>query len=331
MLQQKLASLPYTDYVLKVDSFFLASGQNISDVSIAYRVHGRVGDPLVFVLGGISAHRGLNDESNGKKPWWKDLVGPGKSIDTERYCVVGFDYLGGDGGTTGANDYEGLAALDIDTTDQGRAIFEIQKTLGYQSIHAIVGASYGAMVGLSFSQQFPQLIKKVVAISGAHRSHPMAMAWRYLQREMLSLADKAADEGRKELNSKLVALSRALAMTTYRSPEEFSQRFHGMEEVAGYLDYCGRSFASNRDYKSYFCLSQSIDRHQIAVERNAVELHIIGFAEDRLVPKNILQELALKSGGQLHSFHSLYGHDAFLKEFRIFNRLLPKLLEGNIR
>lgn len=329
MLQQKLKLCSYEDSFLQITDFSLHSGKKLKEISIAYRIHGSRHNPLVFVLGGISAHRGLNDGAGDKKAWWKDMVGPHKCVDTERFCVVGFDYLGGDGGTTGADTVDWPLGLSVDTIDQGMVILEIMKAMGHKKVHAVVGASYGAMVGIAFSQKFPEHISKVIAISGAHRSHPMSMAWRHLQREMLLLADQVKRSDNEDLGKRLVALSRALAMTTYRTPEEFEQRFNSIDDVVSYLEYHGRSFAESRHHKSYYCLSESIDKHNIALEKNNVTMEVIGFEEDRLVPKRILQELAMKTSGQLHLFHSTYGHDAFLKEFNIFNRLLPTLLEGH--
>ena len=94
----------------------------------------------------------------------------------------------------------------------------------------------------------------------------MATAWRSIQRNMarLGLATGHPTEA--------LELARALAMTTYRSPEEFAARFRKpprMETgrpvfpVEEYLQARGRDYAARNRPESFICLSESIDLHQV--------------------------------------------------------------------
>ena len=129
---------------------------------------------------------------------------------------------------------------------------------------AIVGASYGGMVALAFAERYPQLVEASVAISAADRTHPMATAWRSVQRAMVRYAAKHGDapEG--------LRLARALAMATYRSPEEFAARFSGAPAridgrfqfpVESYLLARGDAYAATYVPEAFVCLSESIDLH----------------------------------------------------------------------
>lgn len=68
-------------------------GDILQSPRVAYRLVGAPGAPVVAVLGGISAHRFLV----GAEGWWREVVGPGCGVDTNRYRVLGIDYLGGRG------------------------------------------------------------------------------------------------------------------------------------------------------------------------------------------------------------------------------------------
>src|SRR5262245_21091873 len=75
-------------------SLALYHGGTLSDVRVGWRLAGAADKPGVVALGGISANRrvyGCED----KRGWWQDVVGPGRALDTNRFRVLGLDYLGG--------------------------------------------------------------------------------------------------------------------------------------------------------------------------------------------------------------------------------------------
>jgi len=311
----------YIDGIAPIGRFPLKSSCELSEIEISYRLHGDPTKPVVIALGGISAHRGLTASAGNKRAWWPELVGSGLGIDTDRFCVLSFDYLGGSSDTTGPHHRSWPEHANISTDDQARLTHWLCESLNINHIHHWVGASYGGMVGLAYASLYPQNLDRLTVISAAHRSHPMAMAWRYIQREIVALGRKTGEHKRS------LALARALAMTTYRSQEEFGERFNKFTEVTDYLEATGNRYAESTCDQSFTCLSSSIDEHLIDAKKLAVDLDIIGFWEDRLVPAEILQELAEHSGGRLQMFHSIYGHDAFLKEINLFNDLLTSQRE----
>ena len=180
-------------------------------VDVAFEAHGPRGAPATVVLGGISASRHLAptpaDPSRG---WWRGMVGRGAALDPARRRLIGVDYLGGPAP-------DGLLR-PVTTRDQARAVAAVLDELGAQAAD-LVGASYGAMVAHAFAELFPGRVARLVLICGAHRPHPMATAIRSVQRSIarLGVASGRPAEG--------LALARALAMTTYRSAEEFERRF----------------------------------------------------------------------------------------------------------
>jgi homoserine O-acetyltransferase len=190
------------------------------------------------------------------------------------------------------------------------------KSLGIKSIRLFVGASYGGMVGLAFASEFPQSLEQLCVISAAHRSHPMAMAWRHAQQLILKALPSAVG----------VSLARALAMTTYRSPEEFAERFDYPDEVAKYLDGHGSRSGELVHPEAYYCLSRSTNAHRIAeatLSQLQVPTTLVGVTEDRLVPIELMRELAdLSPFFHLVEFSSIFGHDAFLKEPEIISDII---------
>src|SRR4051812_36017606 len=66
-------------------------GGTLDAVSIAWRLAGPAGAPVIVALGGISASRRvwLPDEPRGG--WWHEVVGPGLALDTQRFRILSFD------------------------------------------------------------------------------------------------------------------------------------------------------------------------------------------------------------------------------------------------
>ncbi len=279
-------------------------------VRIAWEIDGAADAPVVFVAGGISAHRHVAANTLFPEAGWADgLVGAGRTLDPARRRVLGFDYLGADG----------RIDAPIDTADQADAVAALLDALHIDALQAFVGYSYGALVGLQFAIRHPQRLAKLVAVSGAHRAHPYAAAWRALQRKAVALGQlQCADvQG--------LSLARQFAMLSYRTPEEFEERFDAPPEVINgrvrvaaedYLDAAGARFVARTPVNAWLRLSESIDLHRIDPAQVRVPTLVVAVEGDRLVPLSDSVALveALGCPGQLRVLRSPYGHDAFLKE-----------------
>lgn len=308
-------------------AFKLHFGGQLNNVLIAWRLAGEAG-PVVAALGGISAGRYVT--GSAPRGWWSDIVGIGAPLDLRRHRVLGFDFLGGSGETTGPG--RGQTNFpSISAYDQAVVLHHLIDHLKIESLRAVIGASYGGMVALAFAERFPERVAHVVVISAADRAHPMATAWRSVQRATVRYALKK-DDGPEGLR-----LARALAMATYRSPQEFATRFDAEPEridgrfqfpVETYLLARGDAYAASYLPEAFLCLSESIDLHRVDASRIQVPTTLIGVHEDQLVPLSDMQALRSKLGGpaELIEISSLYGHDAFLKESEQLRRAFDQAL-----
>lgn len=290
-------------------------------VRLRHESVGPAGAPSVFVAGGISAdaHAVASARFPGRG-WWDAQAGPGRALDPARHRLLGMDWLGADG------------ALDhpLDPADQADAIAVLLDVLGIPTLEAFIGCSYGAMVGLHFAARHPQRLRRLVAISGTHRAHPHASAWRALQRRALDLGALQCDAGDG------LALARQMAMLSYRTPADFDRRFgaatvaDGVVRVAAedYLDHCGARYAARTTPTAFRRLSESIDLHRVDPGAIRVPTTLVAVAEDRLVPVEDAYALAEALGGAvaLRVLRSPYGHDAFLKEHEAIADVLRRAL-----
>ena len=292
-------------------------------VEVGVEVHGPVDGPAVVVLGGISAHRHLcptpTDPGEG---WWPGMVGPGLPVDTDRYRAIGIDFAGAPGTTCPCG--------RITTVDQARLVMAALDDLGVDR-STIVGSSYGGMVALAAAGRWPERITGLVIACAAHRPHPMATALRGLQREIV-------ERGRARGDAKWgLIIARALAMTTYRSADEFEARFGSSATwgsgrptfpVEEYLRARGEAFSARFDPESFLRLSESIDCHDVDPRAIRAQTTLISVDTDAVVPEFLADELdRLAPGVTSHvKLTSPFGHDAFLKEIEAVGRAVGTAL-----
>lgn len=284
-----------------------------------FEIVGPRGAPVVAVLGGISASKHVTSSpSDPSTGWWDDMVGPGRAIDTREFRVLGIDYL-----------TKGTGAEPVTSIDQAAALATALDLAGIGQLHAVVGASYGGMVALAFGLVYAERAGRLIVISAAHESDPMATALRHLQRRVVALGSATGRE-RDGL-----AIARGIAMTSYLTPTHFEERiadcdrrdFRLVEDSIGkYLKARGEQFADTWTSERYTALSLSLDLHSIRPEDVTVPTTVIAISGDRLVPVAQSRELARRLGGpsQLIELDSSLGHDAFLGDS---SRLAPFINE----
>ncbi|HEX6810998.1 MAG TPA: homoserine O-succinyltransferase [Planctomycetota bacterium] len=310
--------------------FPLARGKALEGAVLAFERQGPAHAPVVVVLGGISAGRHVSAHAAVPGPgWWEGFVGPGLAIDTSRYQVLGFDWLGGCGNSTAPGAGESFPF--VATEDQARALCCLLDALAIDRVHAFVGSSYGGMVGLQLAALAPSRVQRLAAIAAPQRSCAQASAWRAVQRGIVELGQ------RHGAGAEALALARALAMTTYRTPVELQRRFGGAPSFANdrvrfpvqdWLEARGARFAEDWLPEQFLCLCNSIDAHEVNAARVGTPTWLLGFGGDQLVPLSQVRELAAALP-QLRAFRevaSCYGHDAFLKEHRAVSAFLREVL-----
>lgn len=274
----------------------------------------------VVVLGGISANCFPAVRPDGRPGWWSGLVGEGRPIDPREFYVIGVDFAADDDGQNAPT-----------TVDQAVVLAAALDTIGVSGPVAIVGASYGGMVGLALAAIFPERVARLAIISAGAEPHPVSTATRELQRRVVSLGMSSgqADEA--------LAIARGMAMLTYRTPDEFKERFIGgttgpeplsPSAPGSYLRARGEAFRSVMGPGRFLSLSASIDRHRVDPAAISAPALIIGAESDQLVLPSELHELAAGLGGntRIHILPSLFGHDMFLKEAESVGQIIAPFL-----
>jgi len=334
----------------------------IEEPTLAYETWGELNsqrDNCVLIFTGLSpsAHvcSSTKDPSAG---WWEDMVGPAKPICTNEYFVVCVNSLGSCFGSTGPSSIDPATGEHYRLTfpvltleDVANAAAHVLDHLSIDSVHTVVGASMGGMTALAFSQLHPERAQRLVSISSGARSLPFSIALRSLQREMIR-TDAMWMDGNYEIGSdgpiNGMRLARKLGMITYRSAQEWADRFgreraSGFEEAAGgfgidfevesYLETHANRFVGSFDANCYLYLSRAMDLFDAADQGGSLDASfanlqlsaalVIGVSTDFLFPLSQQEELAKAldkhvAEVDLVSLPSIQGHDSFLVDMDRF-------------
>ena len=204
----------------RVGDFVLESGDVLRGVVQAYHLDGALNegrDNLVLIV------HALTGSADAAGDWWADAVGPGKTIDTDRYAVLCTNLLGSCYGTA----WEGEADDDrphppITTRDQARLIQRLVDEMDVASVALVTGGSLGGMVAMEWAAQNPSLPRSVVIMAAPAAHTAYAIAWNHIQRRMI---DAGGERG--------LEVARMVGMMTYRTPDEQAERFGRGRTEAG--------------------------------------------------------------------------------------------------
>jgi homoserine O-acetyltransferase/O-succinyltransferase len=350
--------------------FQMHRGGILPRLDIAYETWGKF-DPhasnavLLFTGLSPSAHAASSPEDPASG-WWEEMIGPGRPIDTRRWFVICINSLGSCFGSTGP------ASIDPRTGEAYRLNFpvltiediavagrEVVRHLGIHKLHTVVGPSLGGMSALAFCTLFPEMSHGLVAISSTSRANAFAISLRSLQREIIR-SDPAWMGGRYPAERPPLMgmrLARKLGMITYRSAEEWDQRF-GRERASGehdagdqfgvdfeiesYLEHHAQKFIGQFDPNCYLYLSRAMDLFDVAEHSGCVATElskpgveralVVGVETDFLFPLHEQEELAecLDRPGREVEFvalPSVHGHDSFLVDMDGFRPVVARYFD----
>jgi homoserine O-acetyltransferase len=346
---------------LHTDTVFQMRRGHLQSPTVAYETWGKLNasaDNAVLIFTGLSpsAHA-ASSEADPASGWWEDMLGPDKPIDTDRYFVICINSLGSCFGSTGP------ASINPETGQAYRLTFPVLcledlanagalvvDALGVDRLHTVIGASMGGMTALAFTLLHPDRASALISISSAARSLPFSIALRSLQRELIR-KDPAWQQGQYDFAQGPdggMRLARKLGMITYRSADEWAERF-GREraadpgesdgpfsidfEVESYLEAHAKRFVGTFDANCYLYLSRAMDLFDVADHGGSVDQGlsrvqleralIIGVETDFLFPIEQQEELAIGLNTYVadvtfRRLASMQGHDSFLVDMDRF-------------
>lgn len=357
---------------LSIGALALERGGEIPSVRIAYETWGELSpaaDNAVLVLHALTGDShvvGAPGPGHPTAGWWGSMIGPGKSIDTDRFFVVAPNMLGGSQGTTGPASHApdgaewGSRFPYITIRDQVAAQVALSDKLGIDRWVAVLGGSMGGMQSLEWAVGHPDRLERFAVFASPATSSADELARNSVQLEAIRMDPGFAGGDYYEAADgdgphRGLALARRLALLNYRSPDELSDRFArswqsgtsplgggGRFAVVSYLDFHGNKFVRRFDANSYITLVESMNSHDVGRDRGGVVAAlqratatglILGIDSDRLFPVDDQHFIARSipnsvSGTEAVVISSAFGHDGFLIEDALVGSHVRGLLDS---
>ncbi|MGY5764374.1 homoserine O-acetyltransferase MetX [Brachybacterium sp. DNPG3] len=346
----------------------LESGAVLDRVTMAYETWGALDADrsnvvlVLHALTGDSHVRGPAGPAHPSPGWWEDLIGPGRSIDTDRWFVIAPNVLGGCQGSTGPSSPGpdgrpwGSRFPSLTIRDQVAAEHALCAQLGLHRIALVVGGSMGGMRAVEWAVTHPEEVQRLAVLASSARASADQIAWNSAQIAAIradagfhggDYYDLPAEEG----PHRGLGVARRIAHTTYRTATELESRFGnraqgdedplaggGRHQVTSYLDHHAAKLARRFDANSYLVLAQSMNTHDVGRGRGgtaaalaAVRARtlVVAIDSDRLFPPELVHEMAEHiPDARWGLARSPIGHDAFLVAHQDLQEWIAQLLDG---
>lgn len=337
---------------MQIGDLGLECGGMLPSVTLGYETWGALNEDAsnaVLVQHALTGSSHVARGDSNEAGWWDDLVGSGKTIDTDRYFVVAANIIGGCYGSTGPSSPGpdgvpwGARFPLLTVRDSVSAEARLSEQLGITHWHAVVGGSLGAARALEWALMFPERIRHCIAIAGAAASTAEQIA--FAQTQVAAIRLDPHFQGGNYYGGlhprEGLGLARRIAHITYRSEADLQQRFgrqhqegeyplgnmvaaqRGRYQVESYLDHQGAKLADRFDANSYIVLTELLMSHDVGrnrgpladtVRNGSVHFTVAAVNSDRLYLPEQSADLAGALGGDVEVFpiSTPEGHDGFL-------------------
>jgi len=336
----------------------LRGGAELPSFEIAYETYGRLNEArtnAVLVCHALNASHhvaGYYEEDRKNIGWWDNLVGPGKPLDTDRFFVVGSNYIGSCFGSTGPASIHpatgkpwGADFPVVTVEDWVEAQARLADRLGIERFAAVIGGSLGAMQALQWSLSYPARVRHSIVIAAAAKLTPQNIAFNEVARQAI-MTDPDFHGGhyydKGVVPTRGLRIARMIGHITYLSGEAMTEKFGrllrrgapGFDfdidfEVESYLRYQGDKFSTYFDANTYLRITKALDYFDPAADhggdltkalaRASAAFLVVSFKSDWRFPPARSRDIvrALLDNRRIVSYLELDapgGHDAFLLE-----------------
>lgn len=362
------------------DPFVCADGKKLPEVTLAYEIYGELNEAgdnailLFHALTGSHHAAGENRDYTGAEDrwteevhtgWWDDFIGPGRSLNTDKFAVICANWLGHCYGTTGPASINPLTGKPygpdfplVSAGDTVRAHFRLLDHLGVKRLHAVVGGSVGGMMCLDVAVRYPGRVRFVVPIAAGLRATTLHVIHDFEQINAIYNdpdfnGGHYYDGPRPDAG---LALARMIGHKTFVSLDQMKKRARG--EVAesvdrvrlpieSYMWHQGQKFVKRFDANAYLRTMwawQDFDLYADAEREEKTLREMLAAGDHKYLVFSIDSDVCYYPGEQKElaeelkaagvdfnwiTVHSEKGHDAFLLEPHLFEPHLRYHLESD--
>ncbi|MEN9889457.1 MAG: Homoserine O-acetyltransferase [Pseudomonadota bacterium] len=272
----------------------LQSGAQIRGYQLAYETYGTLNadkSNAVLICHALNASHhvaGVYAEQPSNQGWWDNMIGPGKSVDTDKFFVIGVNNLGSCFGSTGPMhlnpDTGRVYGADfpvVTVEDWVNAQARLLDALGITQLAAVMGGSLGGMQALSWTLQHPERVRHAVVVASAPNLNAENIAFNEVARRAI-VTDPDFHAGHFYAHGVVpkrgLRIARMIGHITYLSDDVMNAKF-GRElrnavnsptgykystqevefQIESYLRYQGDKFSEYFDANTYLLITRALD------------------------------------------------------------------------
>lgn len=344
----------------------LESGRRLDDVTVSFQRWGAPNaarDNIVLALHALTGNSHVAGPPEGQyvmTGWWDGLVGPGCAIDTDEWCVIAPNAIGGCYGSTGPADiapdgapwgsrFPRLSVRDL--VESERRAFD---AIGITRFAAVTGGSMGGARALEWLVTHPDRIDAGLVLAVGARASADQIGTQTTQIAAIT-GDRDWQGGDYHGTGRApmagMGIARRIAHLSYRNDRELDERFanqaqgdedplaDGRYSIQSYLEYQADKLTKRFDPASYVALTEVLNSHDVGRGRGgvaaalgscAVPVIVAGIDSDRLYPLYQQEEIADGLGncvGGVRVLQSDAGHDGFLTAKEPVGELLTQTMD----
>jgi homoserine O-acetyltransferase len=344
----------------------LQSGAMLHDYHLMYETYGTLNadkSNAVLVCHALNASHhvaGVYEGEPRKVGWWDNMVGPGKSLDTDKFFVIGVNNLGSCFGSTGPMHTNpatgkpyGVQFPVVTVEDWVHAQARLADALGIQCFAAVMGGSLGGMQALAWSIMYPSRLRHCVVIASTPKLSAQNIAFNDVARQAI-LTDPDYHGGDFYAHGVVpksgLRVARMIGHITYLSDDDMAEKFgralrskdyqfgYGVDfEIESYLRYQGDKFSEYFDANTYLLITKALDYFDPARQFDGdlsralavtqAQFLLISFSTDWRFSPARSEEIvkALVDNRRRVTYAEIdapHGHDAFLLEDARYMKLV---------
>ena len=246
---------------------------------------------------------GLKADAKGQaiprsEGWWDNMIGPGKSVDTDRFFVIGINNLGSCFGSTGPTHLNPASGQPwgadfpvVTVEDWVDAQARLIDALGIRQLAAVMGGSLGGMQTLSWTLQYPDRVRHAIVVASAPNLNAENIAFNEVARRAI-ITDPDFHDGHYlragTLPRRGLRIARMIGHITYLSDDVMNEKFgrqlkplvdaartrdaavlerldyqystQAIEfQIESYLRYQGDKFSEYFDANTYLLITRALD------------------------------------------------------------------------
>lgn len=325
-------------------NFYLSDGVILPELNITYNTYGELnseGDNVIWVCHALTGDTNVHD-------WWSGLFGEGKVLDPSKYFIICANTIGSSYGSTNPwseetpEGFKGKNFPLVTVQDVVKAHQLLANELKIESIHLLIGPSFGGQQALQWAVDEPERVDNLCVIAANAYHSPWGIGFNESQRLALE-ADESFRANDPNGGKYGLRAARSIALLSYRSSNAYNstqkENCHHKKEgflASSYQKYQGDKLVSRFCPYSYYSLTKSMDSHNVgrgyksiesALQRICAKTLTISIDSDLLFPEEDQLFISFNVKNSEHQvFSSIYGHDGFLVEYEKVNKQIETWL-----